>query len=170
MLAYVSKTPSVQSVVLENVLGLATKHKDVEHTNLDYVVEGLENIQWWTQVFRLDPRQFALPVSRGRLWMFALPMRTLAAANMDRGEAEAMACTLMQKFVCEYAFPLSDFLLNEDHPHILHEYNTRAVTQRVSEKTDVAKWHEAILTAVPGMGSKEWWDPIHPVGSHPPWI
>ena len=163
MLAYVSKTPSVQSVVLENVLGLATKHKDVEHTNLDYVVEGLENIQWWTQVFKLDPRQFALPVSRGRLWMFALPMRTLAAANMDRGEAEAMACTLMHKFVCEYAFPLSDFLLNEDHPHILHEY-TRAVKQRVSEKTDVAKvqqWHEAILTAVPGMGSKEWWDPIH---------
>ena len=40
VLAYVSQTPFVQSVVLENVLGLATKHKDVEHTNLDYVVDG----------------------------------------------------------------------------------------------------------------------------------
>jgi hypothetical protein len=68
-------------------------------------------MQWWAQVFRLDPRQFALPVSRGRLWTLALPMRTLAAANMDRGEAEAMACAVMQKFVCEYAFPLSDFFI-----------------------------------------------------------
>ena len=58
MLAYVPKTPFVPSVVLGNVLGLATRHKDVEHANLGYAVEGLENIQWWTQVFRLDPRQF----------------------------------------------------------------------------------------------------------------
>ena len=168
---------AIESVMLENVLGIMSKSVQEEFSNLDWCVGMLEALGFWTFCFKLDPRQFGMPVARGRIWIIAVKLQTLQRAGMTSSTTDELAKKVMQQVVDDQKWRrLEDFLLPENHPELLHWHrctSARAEKKRTGKgskgKGTLPAWpekHARFVEKAKGKGrgkvSGPWWQPVQP--------
>ena len=161
---------SIESVMLENVVGLLNKGPDEVFSNLDWCVALLEALGFWVYVFKLDPRLLGMPVARMRICIIAVKKQILLSGGMDSTSADELARQLMQRIVDGQQWRhLEDFLLPENHPSI-RELQRRTSTRLEKKgagkgKGKVPAWPEKYARFVQkgkGKGTEQWWQPVQP--------
>ena len=181
ILEFLALHPEVESLLLENVVGLAAKASGQDHSNLDWCVALLNKFGFWVMVFKLDPRMFGMPVSRGRLWLVCIKKTILTDVGISDEEATQLAKKMMQDIVNDQPWRrMEDFLLPEDHP-IIRRALDRSSTKNL-QKTKQGKYSKLPAWAgkyadfvdspsATGRSSKaaatfpkamSWYDPVHP--------
>ena len=169
----------VTSIVLENVTGLGAPSRTDGHSNLDYVFKFLELNGWWGKCFRLDPRMCGMPVSRHRFWILAVKMSELAAAGINRDEADTLTTDFMDCLLSanDGVLPvrdLDDFLLPDDNP-IIRGYLANLVHERQAASSSPmsrGSWLGKTAAYVESAQLKrqrngqpvgpDWWAPVYP--------
>ena len=78
-------------LVLENVKGLAVKAAGENYSPLDWVCHTLASIGLYCFVALLDPiSHFGFPASRPRLWILAMPLKTLGRLTKTAADGEQL--------------------------------------------------------------------------------
>lgn len=176
----------VESLILENVVGLSAKGAGQRYTNLDWCVALLEAKGFWVFVAKLDPRMLGMPVSRQRLWFVAIKMGVLTSHGMTGDRATELAKEITQGIVTgQPQRRLSDYLLPEDHPALkiaAAAVDRSAASSKAKAKAKLPEWpvkyaayvdEQPILQeqgsstskrrkSQPSGPKRNWWDPVHP--------
>ena len=159
-------------LIMENVLDVAKGPRGVNadtgepwRTNLDYVNKRVEDLGMSMFTFQLDPRQFGIPVSRGRLFMICLPNWMFQEAGITADEAWAWAADAIDRRCCDTVRNLEDFLLPESSGLVTRAKETaEEIAERremQGHKTAKQKWPEAHAKALQQAGV-DWWESCQP--------
>jgi hypothetical protein len=108
-------------LTLENVVPLATPGKNQQFSNLDFVVNLLADIGICAVVWRLDPKDWGVPVNRPRLWISGIPFRVLDELGCDHERFREDMLQVMNDVVGLKMSPLEDYLL-PDKSSALQDY------------------------------------------------
>lgn len=135
---------TLEILILENVLGLATLGIGRDETDLQTCLNVLEHeLNFSVVVWRLDPRIFGWPQSRPRLWFLAV--------NNKLGLPSALLKSSMKGWMDRFASgwdlaDLDETLLHPLHPYILMLHSSyahaRAVAQPTPKRAKSFKWLE----------------------------
>ncbi|CAK0807173.1 unnamed protein product [Prorocentrum cordatum] len=106
--------------IFENVCRLATppKGKSVHESNLATTMRLLADRGWHAQAAKLDPRCFATPQSRARIYIPCVRVEFLDSLGVSKCDFYARFNEFLGRFTCHGAAPLEDFLLAEDDPAV----------------------------------------------------
>lgn len=148
----------IDFVVFENVVNLACvpsrgKHK---HSNLDEAVNALQKFGFRCCVFRLEPSDWGVPVSRPRLWFVGVNERLHQGTRPPLGP---FLQATMDKFVGVPMSDLADFLLPEDSDIVRR--HAEQVGERRSNESEMrrpAKWralHQQLFARSPFLKGAE---------------
>ena len=116
--------------LLENVLGLATPpRRGGGDSNLMHVKRLMwQELATMTKVWRLDPRDFGTPQSRGRLWMTTIPVSVMDRFGLSPASVWRHLSSIMGRLAGWPQTPIEDFLL-PDSSSWLAEAHSQAVEQ-----------------------------------------
>jgi len=126
---------SLSHLVLENVLALGRGDENGQ-SNLDYVLNTLRNLGWFTIHWHLDPRLWGCPVSRPRVWILAFPFAVLEERGLSVEAATRLGEECMNALASSRLAPLESYLLPESHPYVkaVHEPALQHRLQRMGEQ------------------------------------
>lgn len=158
----------VRMVLFENVVGLAAPPNDEttgerlppKMSNLAQCMTEMETLGYFGVVVKLDPRLYASPQSRPRLWMAFWDKRMLTEYGMSEETVYSIFTSVIDRLSNNYGkTKLADVLLPEEHPALARTLAQAIEKKKASADSDAKnfKWPGKHFDECSASG-KKWWD------------